>query len=575
MTKAEKYFIVDIIPLINLPQQAPYYFSYFSNLAINQGAIVEIYFKNQKIYGLANKVFQPAQKRLILKKATFKLKPVLKIINEHPIIGIEELTLAKWLKNYACISLASALKFFVPYKKILFLKKKKDNRNFRKNKKYATYYHQQFDENLLKNKKTLILTPQISYVAYLSQKIPQAIVVNHKNINQSTIEKIMGNNKNIFISIKNGIFLPWRYLDQIIIYHQGSIFYKETFRPPFIDYRKIFLKFAQYYKTDCHIVDILPSLDFLKNHKINKHQKIKFKVVNSLDNFEKEIINFKKTIIFVPQKAFAQKIVCHNCLQILTCPKCNNHLIFDNKQPSCYLCLTTTKMPEECSKCRQQNSFVLNQYGVKGIAQLLNNLPQQTIIMDKNKRQYIRDFQQKEQIHLIGSLYLLNPFIRESDYEAFFFVNFHQFYTTNDFFIKEKFLRILNFFYKKNTEIFLLTNIRNESIEKAIQTGEIVSILLQEREISRLPPFRRLILLKEGSTEIKKIQQKLLTIKNNLKKEIKSIELFGPIFAKPFRRKKRFFLELIIKTNTNINLNLYKILHQYDIEYIDIDALSF
>ncbi|BCX15310.1 MAG: hypothetical protein KatS3mg097_202 [Candidatus Parcubacteria bacterium] len=575
MTITKKYFIVDIIPLINLPQQAPDYFSYFSNLKIKQGAIVEINFKKQRIYGFVNKVLQPSQKRLILKKATFKLKPVLKIINNQPVIGVDELNLAKWLKNYACVSLATALNFFVPYKKILFLKNQNNTRHFKKNKKYTTYYHQHLDNQILQNKKTLIITPQTSYINYLAQKIPPAIVITDKKINQSTIEKIMGNNKNIFISVKNGIFLPWKFLDQIIIYHEGSIFYKETFRSPFIDYRKIFTKFSQYHKIDCHIVDDLPSFDFIKNHKINNYQKINFSIINSIDHFEKEIVNFKKTIIFVPQKAFAQKIICHNCLSSLVCPQCNHYLIFDNKQPYCYICLTTMKMPEQCFNCHQQNSFVLNQYGVKGIAQLLNNLNKEIIILEKNKRRYIKDFQQKEQIYLIGSLYLLNPFLKASDYEAFFFINFHQFYTTNDFFLKEKFLRILYFFYKKNTKIFLVTNIRDENIEKAIQTGEIINILLKEREMSMLPPFKRLILLKEGSTDIKKIQQKLLTIKNNLKQETKSVELFGPMFAKPFKQKRRFFLELIMKTNTNLNLNLHKILHKYDIEYIDIDALSF
>jgi hypothetical protein len=115
-------------------------------------------------------------------------------------------------------------------------------------------------ESSAKKKKTLIIVPQESYLEFLSKKYPSAnlILPQRKNF-FSLLEKIINNNDETFIGTKNSIFLPWQNLEKIIVYDEGSIFYKEFFKPPYFDYRKIFLKFAEINKIKYEIQGGLPS----------------------------------------------------------------------------------------------------------------------------------------------------------------------------------------------------------------------------------------------------------------------------------------------------------------------------
>jgi primosomal protein N' len=121
----------------------------------------------------------------------------------------------------------------------------------------------------------------------------------------------------------------------------------------------------------------------------------------------------------------------------------------------------------------------------------------------------------------------------------------------------------------------LVSNIFNPQVEEKIKKGEIINDLIEERKINNLPPFKRLVILKEGSKDLKRLQEKLSLIKEKIKKENPEIEIFGPIFARPFKIKKRFFLELVLKIDPQLDFNLRKILKDIEIEEIDVDALSY
>ena len=558
MTK--HYFIIDIIPLIRLPPQADDFFSYFSKKKIRPGSIVFIEFKKRKIFGYVWKVETIEKRRIFLKEKKLELKPILKIINPSPLIFPYQIKLAFWLKNYSYLSLASALSLFFPYKKMLTLKID----DFKKTKETS------------ENKKTLIIVPQENYLEFLKKKYPSAhLILPQRKSFFPLLEKIINNNESVFIGTKNSIFLPWQNLSKIVIYDEGSIFYKEFFKPPYFDYRKIFLKFAEINKIKYEIEGGFPSFYFITKYPLSSVVHPRLSVVERINEkeFETKIKEFKKTVIFVPEKSFGRKLICEFCFQTLTCQNCGRFLALEENFVYCPYCLKKEILPEICPFCQKKSQFILSQKGAKAIFQFLLNLNREVYFLEKENKKLIEKFNQTKEIDLVGSLLLLNPLIE--NFEAFFFYNFDEFYFSNDFFLKEKFIRILDFFHRKCQKIFLVSNIINPQIEEKIKSGKIIDDLINERKINNLPPFKRLVVLKEGSQDLKKLQDKLSLIKEKIKKENPQIEIFGPLFARPFKIKKRFFLELILKIEPKIDFNLKKILKDIEVETIDSDALSY
>jgi primosomal protein N' (replication factor Y) len=575
-----QYFIIDIIPLIRLPSKAPDFFSYFSKKKIRPGNIVLVEFKKRKIFGYVWQVESIEKRRKFLKEEKLELKPILKIVNHYPLIFPYQIKLAFWLKNYNNISLSTALSLFFPYKKMITLSIK----DFKK------------IENSAK-KKTLIIVPQENYLEFLSKKYPSVnLILPQRKIFFSLLGKIINYNDETFIGTKNSIFLPWQNLEKIIVYDEGSIFYKEFFKPPYFDYRKIFLKFSEINKIKYEIEGGLPSFDSItrtyadymqtnaeSNLSLRKSlpagkagaSSLRLSVLERINEkeFENKIKEFEKTVVFVPEKSFGRKIICEFCFQALSCKNCGRFLALEENLVYCPYCLKKGNLPEICPFCQKKSQFIISQKGAKAIYQFLLNLNRQAYFLEKENKKIIQKFNKEKQSDLVGSLLLLNPLIE--NFSAFFFYNFDEFYLANDFFLKEKFIRILEFFKEKCQKIFLVSNIFNPQVEEKIKKGEIINDLIEERKINNLPPFKRLVILKEGSKDLKRLQEKLSLIKEKIKKENPEIEIFGPIFARPFKIKKRFFLELVLKIDPKLDFNLRKILKDIEIEEIDSDALSY
>jgi primosomal protein N' (replication factor Y) len=564
----KNYLILDIIPLVRLPSNAPDFFSYFSKNNLQDGQIVEIEFKKRKVYGYVFKISSLEKKRLFLKKEKIQLKPILKIINESPLIFSYQLQLAFWLKNYFNLSLSTALSLFFQHKKLLFIKKEAQNLSSLK-ENFAIKIAKDLKEINFQNKKTLIIVPQENYLNYLKRILPEANFISEKNL-FDLLGKIIGENKEIFVGNKNSIFLPWQSLEQLIIYEEGSIFYKEFFKPPYFDYRKIFLKFAELNKIKYFALANLPSFDLIKENKLVLP--INFQRISQKE-FENKISEFKKTIIFVPEKSFARKIVCENCFQALVCQSCGKYLAIEENYVYCPYCLKKENLPEICPSCHKKVNFLISHYGAKAIFKFLTQLKRNPIFLEKESKKTIQKFNQEREIDLVGSLYLLNPNLE--NFEAFFFFNFDEFYLSSDFYLREKFLRVLEFFQKKTKNIFLISEIINPQIEEKIKNGEIIDFLLEERKINDLPPYKRLIILKEGLRDLKKLQERLNSVKEFLKKKSPDLQIYGPIFARPFKVRNRFFLELVIKLPSDLNLNLKKILAGIEVENIDVDAYEY
>lgn len=570
----KNFLIVDIIPLIRLPAKAPDFFYYFTDKEIKVGSLVKVKFRQKEVPGYVYASENLAQKRSILKETKLSLKPVLEIINPSPPLIPSQLRLAMWLKNYANISLATALSMFLPYK--FFLKinlPPLKNQNLKK-KKFTLSFQTEINPASLKNKKVLIIVPQENYLNFLSDQLqPEFIIsskISPKRIS-SLFTAIIGNEKKIFLGLKNAVFLPWQNLDELIIYEEGSYFYKDFFKPPYIDYQKIFLKFAEINKIKHLAISELPSFNLIKQLKVKPQLKIDFERLTEKEFFNK-LKETKKNLIFVPEKNITQKLVCENCFQSPQCPKCQQNLVYAYDSLYCRFCLKKYPLPEKCFFCQQKTNFMIKGKSAEILFKELSLSNQNVLFLDKENKKIINNFLNSEQSILIGSFYLLDPNLQA---ETLFFFNFEKFYSNYSLFQRELFLRVLIFFKKRVQKIYLVSEIINPLIESKIKDGSWLDYLLEEREINNLPPFKRLVVLREGNQNLNNLQQKLIKLRKHLEMKGKNLNIIGPIFSHPFKVRQRYFLELILRLDDDLNLNLKKILEDTDIEEIEIDSQSF
>ena len=575
----KKYLIVNIIPLIPLPPNSPDYFTYFTETTLNKGSLVEIDFRKKNVLGIVYEIKNPERVRKDILEILPKIKKVIKVVKEKSLIDEDDFKFAKFLSNYFGFSYSSVFKFFFfPSKNFLDLNfeeiKTKEKRIFKTN------FFENLNSKILRKKRNLIVVPEKSFSKEIEEFLKKEglsykiFIPPWSKSKIKEISKELVENKKISLIIsKNLIFLPWKNIDQIIVYREGSFFYYDSFKKINFDYREVIKKLAEIKKIEITYIDKFPSLEKIKDLKIKSLLNLRVHVLNSLDEAIKSIKNFSKVLIFLPQKV-SSSVRCLNCFNLIKCQKCGGELFFDEEKFFCFQCLKEVKFKKtECPFCLQPLEISFKKIGAKVLYKYLKNQYQEVYLVEKKVKKFFENIEKKKNFILLGSLSLISGYLKEAD--ASYFFNFENFYLSSDPFLREKYLRILNFLKEKTKTIFLISSIRNPEWESSFLRGDYIERLLKERELLRLNPFYRVIKLIKGSSDFYFLQNNMLKISKELKEKFKekNIEVLGPIFSKPYKIKKRFFLEIILRSPKE-EIKIREIIKEYSFEKIKINPLE-
>lgn len=581
MTELE---ILDIIPLEKYPVDTPDFFSYFGNAPLY--SVVKIPLKNKVKTGFVINKKNLKQSKLLVKKAEYGFKPIKEIIYSHPLISENQIKFGYWLKNFANISLPHAFYLLLRWHKkcasVHFqiknvkIKTKNDNLKLKSNGIIFEKLH----DDLLKDLPTLIIVPQEEYINYIKSLIPNFLI--SKTIIadlslpsekfQELLKKIYGNEKILFVGTKNSIFLPWQNLKKIIIYEDESIFYKENFRQPYFNYLNLIEKFSEIAKIPLCKISSFPSLISPITQKINP-PKFYFEAIgnNDFEKIEEIVKQYKKIIIFSPQKITAVKIICEKCRNELSCPKCDLPLVLSDDKIFCKSCFYKEILPKECGICKSE-AFQIKGVGAEWTARYLKKQGINVIFI-KNHKDIERARKKKTAYILIGSQNLLTPNLPNAD--LFLFLDFDRAFRSYDIFLKEKFLRILEFLSRCSKKIILQTDLDKETLQK-ITTNEIFKDILKEREHQFLPPYSRLIKLISKLSDLQKLNKRMVEIRKEIEKRKtdfkERVEIWGPFLKKIPKKLSRYQLELVLRIDPNLNLK--KFLEGIRVNEIEVDGYS-
>lgn len=252
-------FIIDVIPLVNLPLSQPQILSYFFRSNLEKGFVVEIPLGRRNVLGVVVNSVSVSSRKAVIKKAAFSLKSINKIICSKQIVPPLFLLSANFISKYYFCPLSLSLKAILPQKLKSLIKYsgkldqekeyfslpaisrvsvKKNKINFTEN-----FYKviEEIKANIKEQKQVLILVPTIFFEKYyfseLSSKIAEPIFTCSSTL--KTIEfnrlwyDIILNKARIIIGRRSSPFLPWKNLGLIVVIDGNNPSYKSWDQKPY------------------------------------------------------------------------------------------------------------------------------------------------------------------------------------------------------------------------------------------------------------------------------------------------------------------------------------------------------
>jgi len=191
-------FLIEIIPIVNLPKEIDQILFYYANENIQKGSIVSIKLNNANIYGLVISSTNLLTNKTLIKKSKFKLKKISKIILNKNILTQEYFNLINFFSLYYNCNLSKTIKTLLPsnIKSLTnYLIKETEAKETKITQKQTTndYFLNKILPYLYTNienkKQTLILCPTVDHAEYIENNLKN-IFENLFNINkQSNLNK--------------------------------------------------------------------------------------------------------------------------------------------------------------------------------------------------------------------------------------------------------------------------------------------------------------------------------------------------------------------------------------------------
>jgi primosomal protein N' (replication factor Y) (superfamily II helicase) len=417
MTKIDKKYLIDAVPLIWISLNHAPYFTYLSPTPIAEGSYVTVELFRREVQAVVIRSHQDFERF-----GSIQLKAIKKIIKTS-LLTNEQLSLAQFISNEYFCPLGICLKSFIP--KIASTKKNsaliKNNplkinlatqlkkeiekiinskdtnpiliNGFPDNNKFQVYaeiakrtsHRQIFICN------SEILTAYHCYQELLHHFPSHKIAYLTSSISDGELyrqwENIRSGKARIIISTRIGLFAPFSSLGSIIINDAQDPSFKQWDMSPRYDTRGVAKKLGKIHQAKIFFQSPFASLANLLELKkvkvlnINKFPKKSRPQIETVNmklewkygrlrspistSLEKQIgdtlARNEQVIIFLNQQGMSRFSVCVNCKKVLRCPKCNHTLVMKKSGYfSCLHCSYGTSLFPSCPGCQ---GSVFKNYG--------------------------------------------------------------------------------------------------------------------------------------------------------------------------------------------------------------------
>lgn len=401
-------FIIEVIPLAILPNNVPQLLSYFHDVQLEKGAMVEVMIGRRNIKAIVVSCTSLEQQKGSLKKSMFQLKKISKVISQEPKVSEIQFKILLWLSRHYYTPLGLSLKTVFP--SFLFTKKYSIKKNEVSKKLSKPELIILSTEDTIKKIHSLIkkVTGQVLIIVpdrivldyFQASFIKYNPIIVHSGQNDSQKFKnwlAVQNGAKVIIGTRLALFFSFNDLETIIIEDSLNEMYKSDMTPKYIA-PDLAEKVARIYGANLYFLSsfagVINYFKFQKNllnlSEIAPKSLLNIKIINTVNelragNFtllsrelKEELLTTiekgKKVLIFSPRKGYSGFLLCQNCGISVKCPNCSVPMRVHKSIELilvCHRCVHTQPFPKFCSNC---NSYKLKTAGPGGSQKIYDEL---------------------------------------------------------------------------------------------------------------------------------------------------------------------------------------------------------
>ena len=472
-----------------------------------------------------------------------------------------------------------------------------------------TEIYLQFATTVLKaNKQVLILVPEINLIDQITKQFTDRFnlktIVFHSNISDKERLKNWTQARNgdaqIIIGTRSSIFIPTINLGLIVVDEEHDQSYKQQDGFSY-SARDLAIQRASNEKIPVILGSATPSLETIQNCKKNKYKylemtrrisntnptswkfiDLKTEIVTNgissfaIDKIRETLKKGKQALIFINRRGYAPALICNACNKAIECSKCDSKMTLHKAQKKiiCHHCDYSALIPNRCPLC--DNTLTAIGSGTERIEEYLESIFNKTTIVrvdrdSARKKYFMKDMNEKISqggpCILIGTQmlakghdfkHITSVFVLDTDAELF-----HP-----DFKSQERLGQLLTQVAGRggrgisSSEIFLQTYYPNHPLLEKLTNGnykEFLQEIGKEREITSMPPFSFVTLIRANSVNEKNVVDFL----NLVKKMVELVEpqspqnqYLGPIPSMLEKRAGRYRYNFQIKTHTRSKMHI-------------------
>ena len=560
---------------------SPQALDYFASVDAAPGGIVQISLNHRKLLGIVLAAAPVSELRQAVKRSSFRLKPIEKIICGEEVIPKIHLKLIIWTSQYYYTPLGLMAKTFLP-------------RYFAQPTKKFLSELSVFNIGPPTSKTRLSIVPELYKIDLLQNKNPDLkyAAVIHGGIsakNEWAIWKLarQGGIKDI-IGTRSAFAIGLSALEKITVYDAESPYHKSFDQQPYINAKNVAVKLAELTATPIVLegqfstkassipasIQVIDMKSELKNGNysiFSKQMQVRLK---------KTIEENKQAVLFINRRGLSTGLLCRDCGNVVKCPNCDAPFVYHNTK---YLILdTNTKYQLLCHHCGQRKippsvcpncqSYKIKFIGtgtqrVEGeLRKLFPNAPSERLDLDiapkwTDQQRIFDKFRAKKFSILIGTqLILKEELLPRVDLAAI--VTIDPLLSLPDFRMGEQIAKIIDMLLRTSKTLPVQTYKPDNEIFKCLLESEpdnfYSSWLAQElenRKALSFPPFSQIINLTYAHADTQKAEQEAKILMNKLGEQarnyqlpITSCQLLGPAPAFIPLRKNRYIWQIMIKS---------------------------
>lgn len=402
-------FIVETIPLTLLPPNVPQILSYFSNVDLPKGSIVEVGINKRKVNAVVISSDSIEKAKLALKKVDFQIKKINKVICDKPQVSEYQLKIASWIAKRYYAPLGYTLKTILPP----FSFKKKFPRNINNQLTHTTtrrvvnpqlwvyktrglVNHLELLIKKIGDKQILILVPEKTTIDYFSgyfaKKYGISVVfsgMSNKDL-YDTWTKVQSDQTQIIIGTRQALNMQFKNLGLIILDDPLHEFYKSDMVPR---YNAVALAYKVAELNNAHLVltSVVPGLENYHNFgnqilNLEPRPKVTTEIVDMAQEIKNSnwssiskklgddilecVKNNKKVLIFSPRRGYVGVVICENCGSAIKCPQCDVAMRTHRSVEMilvCHHCEVSKPIPQNCPLCTSHRLKTIGPAGTQKI----------------------------------------------------------------------------------------------------------------------------------------------------------------------------------------------------------------